>query len=137
MRLPADSIGRLARFTAVGLAAMAAYVVAVTALAHAGLRPAWLASGAAYALAAVWSYVGHRRFSFRSGAAHSVAGPRFVAATAAGQTLAVAIPALLTDAGGLPQIVSTAAVCLVCPAASYLLNSRFVFPDRPAAPETP
>ncbi|MGL4240565.1 MAG: GtrA family protein [Beijerinckiaceae bacterium] len=133
--MPGDaaSIGRLVRFTAVGLAAMAAYAIIVTLLTFLGLRPAWLASGVAYAIAAIWSYVGHRNVSFRSDAPHRVAGPRFVLATAAGQTIAIAIPAGLTDAAGLAQLWSTAAVCIVCPAVSFILNSRFVFADGRAS----
>jgi putative flippase GtrA len=130
MRLDAGTAGRIARFTIVGLAAMAAYAAIVTALTFAGMRPAWLASGLAYALAAIWSYVGHRRFSFRSDAPHRRAGPRFVLVTAVGQGLAILIPALMTDLTGYPPIVSTAVVCLVCPAVSFILNSAFVFADR-------
>jgi putative flippase GtrA len=134
MRLDRAAAGRLLRFTAVGLAAMAVYAGLVAALTLAGVSPAWLASGIAYALAAVWSYVGHRRFSFRSTASHAVAGPRFIVVTATGQGLAVLLPALITDIGGLPHLWSTLAVCVVCPAASFILNTRFVFADgRPSA----
>jgi putative flippase GtrA len=132
-----ETAARLARFTAVGLAAMAAYALIVTALTARGVRPAWLASGAAYALAAIWSYVGHRRFSFRSQAPHNAAGPRFVMATAAGQALAVAIPAAIADIGGWPSAYATIAVCLVCPVVSFLLNSRFVFPTAPSPRSQP
>jgi putative flippase GtrA len=129
----AAAAARLLRFAVVGFAAMAAYALAVTLLTFAGVRPQWLASGMAYAIAAVWSYVGHRRFSFRSDAPHAVAGPRFVVATAIGQGLAVAIPALVTDLGGYPGHLATLAVCIVCPLASFVLHSCFVFPeDRPA-----
>jgi putative flippase GtrA len=133
MPLSPDTAGRLVRFTIVGLGAMAAYAVIATALTFAGLRPAWLASGAAYALAAIWSYVGHRRFSFRSDAPHQVAGPRFVAVTLTGQALAIALPALISDAGGLPQAYATLAVCIVCPGVSFLMNSFYVFADRAAS----
>jgi putative flippase GtrA len=131
------AIGRLLRFTAVGLTAMAAYAVIVTALAAFGVGPQWLASGCAYAIAAVWSYAGHRRFSFRSDAPHAVAGPRFVIVTLAGQALAIAIPAVITDLAGHPGHVATVLVCLICPAVSFLLNSSFVFPDRGRAGDMP
>jgi putative flippase GtrA len=133
MTLDAQAAGKLLRFTVVGLAAMAAYAVAVTALAALGLKPQWLASGCAYAIASIWSYVGHRRFSFRSDQPHAVAGPRFVIATMTGQAIAIAIPALITDLAGYPGHLATIAVCIVCPAVSFLLNSSFVFPDRPRA----
>jgi putative flippase GtrA len=126
----AETAGRLVRFTFVGLGAMAAYAVVVTLLALAGVRPQWLASGLAYAIAAIWSYVGHRRFSFRSDAPHAVAGPRFIIVTLTGQALAIAIPALVTDIGGRPAHVATLAVCIVCPAVSFILNGSFVFADR-------
>jgi putative flippase GtrA len=132
MPIAGEQLQRIARFTVVGLAAMAAYAVVATALGFAGLRPAWLASGFAYAIAAIWSYVGHRRFSFRSDAPHAVAGPRFVVATLTGQGLAVLLPALITDLGGRPVLWSTVAVCLVCPAVSFALNNWFVFAGRPA-----
>jgi putative flippase GtrA len=137
MALDSATAGRLARFTIVGLGAMAAYAVFVTGLTFAGLRPAWLASGLAYALAAVWSYVGHRRFSFRSDAPHQVAGPRFALVTATGQALAVALPALITDLGGLPQIWATLAVCIVCPGVSFLMNSFYVFAVARPSPLSP
>jgi putative flippase GtrA len=130
------AIGRLLRFTAVGLAAMAAYAVLVTLLSAVGLSPQWLASGAAYALAAVWSYIGHRRFSFRSDAPHAVAGPRFVVVTLTGQALAIAIPAAITDLAGYPGHLATILVCLICPGVSFILNSSFVFADGQRAGET-
>lgn len=132
MHIDTGTAARILRFSVVGLGAMAAYAVIVSALTLSGLRPAWLASGLAYALAAIWSYVGHRRFSFRSDAPHAVAGPRFVVVTATGQGIAIAIPALMTDLGGWPAIHATIAVCIICPAVSFLLNAFFVFPeDRP------
>jgi putative flippase GtrA len=129
MCVSAATMARLVRFTLVGLAAMAAYAVFVTTLGALGLKPAWLASGLAYALAAVWSYIGHRRFSFRSEAAHRVAGPRFAVVTATGQGLAILIPALVSDIGGHPASLATLAVCIVCPGVSYAMNSAFVFAD--------
>jgi putative flippase GtrA len=129
MRPAGETLARLGRFTLVGLAAMAAYALLVTVFGALGVRPAWLASGAAYALAAVWSYVGHRRFSFRSGAPHAVAGPRFALVTATGQGLAILIPALVSDLGGYPPSLATLAVCIVCPGVSYAMNSAFVFSD--------
>jgi putative flippase GtrA len=137
MTVDSAAIGRILRFTAVGLAAMAAYAAIVTTLAALGLRPQWLASGCAYALAAIWSYVGHRRFSFRSDAPHAVAAPRFVIVTLTGQALAIAIPAVVTDLAGHPGHVATVLVCLICPAVSFLLNSSFVFPDGRRAGDTP
>jgi putative flippase GtrA len=137
MRIDSVAAGRLVRFTAVGLAAMAVYAALVALLTFGGLSPAWLASGIAYALAAVWSYIGHRRFSFRSSASHAVAGPRFAVVTATGQGLAVLLPALVTDIGGLPSLWSTLAVCLVCPAASFILNTRFVFADGRTSASAP
>jgi putative flippase GtrA len=136
MTMPASpAASRLIRFAAVGLAAMAAYAVVATLLSLAGVRPHWLGSGLAYAAAAVWSYIGHRRFSFRSDAPHASAGPRFIVMTALLQGLAVAIPAAITDVAGYPAHVSTIAVCIVCPIASFILNSRFVFPDAASARE--
>jgi putative flippase GtrA len=131
MALDTDTAARLVRFTVVGLAAMAAYAVVVSALNHGGVRPAWLASGLAYAIAAVWSYIGHRRFSFRSDTPHGVAGPRFAVVTATGQALAMLIPAVASDWGGWPPSHATLAVCIICPGVSYLLNSGFVFASRP------
>jgi putative flippase GtrA len=137
MTIDAETAGRLVRFTFVGLGAMAAYAVVVTLLTLAGVRPQWLASGLAYAIAAIWSYVGHRRFSFRSDAPHAVAGPRFVIVTLTGQALAIAIPATMTDFGGWPSHAATLAVCIVCPAVSFILNSSFVFADRRDARNAP
>lgn len=133
----AEPLQRLLRFTAVGLGALAAYAAIVTLLTGLGFGPAWLASGTAYALAAVWSYVGHRRISFRSDSPHEITGPRFAVVTLTGQGLAVAIPALVTDVAGLPQLWATTAVCIVCPAASFVLHSRFVFADVRQPSEAP
>jgi putative flippase GtrA len=127
MVIQPETVARLARFTVVGLAAMAAYALIVTALNMAGLKPAWLASGMAYATAAIWSYFGHRRISFRSDAPHKVAGPRFVLVTLTGQGLAIAIPAIVSDWGGWPSAYATLAVCVICPGVSFILNSGFVF----------
>jgi putative flippase GtrA len=129
MSLDATALGRVLRFTVVGLGAMAAYAVLVTLFSTLGLQPHWLASGLAYAIAAIWSYIGHRRFSFRSDAPHAVAGPRFAVVTLTGQALAIAIPAVVADFAGYPTHVATLAVCLICPAVSFVLNNSFVFAD--------
>lgn len=54
--------------------------------------PAWIVSAACYAAMIVPAYLGHRRFSFRSGLAHKVAFPRYVAV----QLSAVALATLFS-----------------------------------------
>lgn len=120
---------KLSRFAVVGLAATALY--AALALLFGSLG--WSAVGAsvaAYALAAVFSYAGHKFLTFMSQGSHASELPRFVASTSLGFGLATALPLILSGGLGLANAVSVIATCIVVPVVNFLLLDRFVF--RPA-----
>jgi putative flippase GtrA len=123
-------------FALVGLASTLAYALLFNLL-HAHLPvPAAASSVLAYSLCAIGSYLGHRHLSFRSDRAHSLALPRFVLVSLAGNAAAFLIAAVLTDWLGYPVIVTTAAVCVAIPLGSLVLNAGYVFGVSLVASET-
>ncbi|WP_192247034.1 GtrA family protein [Mesorhizobium silamurunense] len=122
----------LARFASVGLVATILYAVLTTVFAGSdwlGLAPVE-ASLAAYAAAAVFSYLAHRSFTFMSAGSHRSQGPRFVLLTLAGLAVAYAAPWLLTVTFGLPLVVPVLLTCLAIPALNLLMLDRWVFAER-------
>ena len=119
-------LARLARFGTVGVAATLLYAALAGAFDVAGLS-ATPASFAAYLIAAVFSFLGHRGWTFRSSGVLARELPRFAAVNAAGLALALAAPLVLTEALDLPGWVAVAVVCLGVPALSFLGLNRWVF----------
>jgi putative flippase GtrA len=127
---------KLLRFGLVGIAATALYAALAVLLMERrwiGL-PAVYASLAAYAAAALFSYLAHKSVTFMSRGLHRTEAPRFVLLTAAGLAVAYAAPALLTGVLGLPGIAPVLVTCVLIPALNLLALDRWVFarrnPDR-------
>ena len=126
----------LVAFAFVGLAATLAYFVMASSGAELGYSSA-VTSLAAYAIAALLSFAGHRTLTFRSNAPVAETAPRFAVLTALQFTIALLIPALLTDWAGWPAQASFAAVCLIIPAMSFLTMKAFVFSAGQASMRPP
>lgn len=127
----ADVAAKLGRFASVGVASTVLYAALGIAFSHGmGLAPI-AATVAAYALAAIFSYVAHRRVTFRSDRAHAAAVPRFALTTLCGFALAAGLT-LIVERLALPYALAVAATCLVVPAFSFLVLDRIVFSE----PET-
>ncbi|RRH97193.1 GtrA family protein [Mesorhizobium tamadayense] len=122
----------LARFASVGLVATILYAVLTAVFAGSdwlGLAPVE-ASLAAYAAAALFSYLAHRSFTFMSAGSHRSQGPRFLLLTIAGLAVAYAAPSLLTVTLGLPLAVPILVTSLAIPALNLLMLDRWVFAER-------
>ncbi len=116
-----------ARFVLVGLAATGIYLAAALALGLVpGIAPV-AASVGAYAIAAVFSYWGHKRLTFRSSGSHAHEAPRFLLTTALGLGTSVIMPLLLTERLGLPSPVAVLVVCMAIPVLNYLILNAWVF----------
>lgn len=119
----------LARFGLVGIAATILYA----ALAIGLVKSEWIgfspvqASLAAYAAAAVFSYLAHKSVTFMSSGSHRSEAARFLLLTATGFAVAYAAPALLTAKLGLPPIIAILVTCLLIPAVNLLMLDRWVF----------
>ena len=123
---------RLMRFGMVGIAATALYGVLAVLLTNGrwiGLD-AVQASLAAYAVAALFSYVAHKSVTFMSPGLHRTEAPRFFLVTAIGFAVAYTAPALLTGVFGMQSIISVLATCIVVPAVNFLVLDRWVFAAR-------
>jgi putative flippase GtrA len=88
------------------------------------------ASLAAYAAAAVFSYLAHKSVTFMSSGPHRSEAARFLLLTATGFAVAYAAPALLTARLGLPPIIAVLVTCLLIPAVNLLMLDRWVFAQR-------
>jgi putative flippase GtrA len=120
------SLLRLGTFATVGVAATVGYAIIAESLAFFGLRPA-LASVIAYGICGLWSYLGHKRFTFASPAPHSVAAPRFVIAAAVGLLIAAGAPLLFARFFGASPYFAVLATCIVAPIVSFVASQSFVF----------
>lgn len=114
------------RFGLVGLSATAAYAILGLALVSGlGLAPLY-GNSVAFALSFVVSYLGHRRWTFRSSKGHSRSLPRFALVQGLGLALNSGIIWLAMKAGtGYPMAMLLAIVA--CPALVYLLCRIWVF----------
>lgn len=111
------------RFTGVGAMASALYFVIAASL-NGFLGLATLpASVIAYASAAVFSYQGHKRLTFKSHGASSELA-KFVGATIMGLFLALIIPIMLA---GYAPMVSFVTVLIFVPFCSFLMLKFIVF----------
>ena len=121
---------RTLRFGVVGGCSTLLYPLLAWGLGRAGLASV-AASVAAYALAAVFSFNAHRRFTFSSAGEARAEVPRFVVVNAAGLAIATAAPLILTELLGLHPLVAIATTCVLVPLLSFLALDRFVFRPVP------
>jgi putative flippase GtrA len=120
------SLLRLGTFATIGAAATVGYAIIAESLAFLGLKPA-PASLIAYGICGLWSYLGHKRFTFASTAPHSIAAPRFVAAAAAGLLIAAGAPLLFALFFDPLPYFAVLATCVVAPIVSFVASQSFVF----------
>ena len=120
---------RLSRFALIGGAATLIYAVCAALLTTGGtpILPAAAGSFAAYAIAALFSYAGHKYFTFVSRGAHRFEAPRFLALTAAGLCFSWMLPALMVGGLQAPPLAPIVATCVVVPAVNYFVLGRWVF----------
>ena len=125
-RLP----GRLSRFAIIG--AMSTLIYALVALFLSNgyhVFPVTEASLAAYVFAALFSYAGHKYFTFVSHGSHSFEGPRFVVLTLLGLALSFVLPTVLSGIMSLPAQVPIALTCVLVPVVNYMLLRHWVFAE--------
>ena len=122
-------LAKLLRFGGVGVAATIIYAALAAGFGLLGLG-ATPSSVLAYACAAVFAYLGHKRITFRSGGAHRTEAPRFAAASILGLGVAALAPILLTDQLHLPRIAPILATCVGVPVLNFLLLDQLVFARR-------
>lgn len=121
---------RLSRFVTVGASATVLYAVLAFCLSGGlglAMLPAAPASLAAYAVAAVFSYAGHKYVTFVSHGAHVFEAPRFLALTALGLGFAWLLPTILVSGFGLPPAVPIVVTCILVPVVNYVVLGRWVF----------
>ncbi|RJT26025.1 GtrA family protein [Mesorhizobium waimense] len=127
----------LTRFGLVGIAATILYAALAAAFAKSerlGFTPIQ-ASLAAYAAAALFSYLAHKSVTFVSGRPHQTEAPRFFLLAATGLAIAYGAPALLTVKLGLPLIIPVLVTCLLVPVINFFVLDRWVFAER--SPDQP
>ncbi len=91
--------------------------------------PAWLVSSLCYAAFIVPVYLMHRRFSFRSGAAHRRALPRYVLVQLCGLGLATLFSYVAYGVVGLPTLAAALVVIVLTSGVNFLVLRRWAFAD--------
>ncbi len=117
-------LGQGLRFLTIGAGASFLYFVLALILDRLVNFPPVTASTVAYVLAAVFSYIGHKSFTFNTGGHSNFEILRFAVSTLTGFLLASIIPLVLT---GYPSIISYLVVLVVVPLLSFLMLKFFVF----------
>ncbi|RWB26161.1 MAG: GtrA family protein [Mesorhizobium sp.] len=126
---------RLLKFASVGLAATVLYAFCASLFTSAGstyLPPA-TASVAAYSVAAIFSYLGHKFFTFMSAGSHQFEAPRFAVLTGFGLAIAYLLPLLLVGQFGLPVAIPILLTCVLIPVVNFVVLERWIFSGRSAA----
>ena len=124
------------RFASVGLISTLLYFFLALAFDKSAALSATLASLLAYAIAALFSYVAHRNFTFDSAKPHSSAMPRFFVTTVCGAILALLLPLVLHEWLKLPAFAALLAVSVLVPLTNLVLLRLWVFSQEPEATET-
>jgi putative flippase GtrA len=91
--------------------------------------PAWIVSSLCYTAFIVPVYLMHRRFSFRSGAAHSRALPRYVLVQLCGLGLATLFSYIAYGVVGLPTLAAALVVIVLTSGVNFLVLRRWAFAD--------
>ncbi|WP_051333947.1 GtrA family protein [Mesorhizobium sp. WSM3224] len=128
--------GRPGRFLVIGIGATLIYALLAASFSAAAAMPLNPAMGSvlAYGLAAVFSYAGHKYFTFVSRGAHRFEVPRFAVLTLAGLATSFALPAVLSQWLGLPVQVPIALTSLLVPLVNYVVLRHWVFARALARP---
>lgn len=119
---------QLARFGAVGVAAMAVHWLVVAALVPIGLAPL-IANVIAFAIAFNVSYWGHRTWTFDSSASHQTTFWRFFAVACASFALNESLYYLLLAYTRLGYQTALAIVLIAVAGLTYVLSRHWAFRD--------
>lgn len=125
-----ESSGLMAFLLIGGGAALGFVLVSSLAMALLPFAPSWVVSALCYAGFIVPVYLLHRRYSFRSQAAHRQALPRYMAVQASALLLAAAFSYLLHDRLGLPSLPAGLLVIVLTSGSNYVLLRSWAFATR-------
>lgn len=131
---PAAGHRRVAReavgFLLVGGGGALAFTVLSTLMADAvTMVPRWLTISVCYLMFLGPVYLLHRRFSFRSGAAHRRAAPRYVAVQLASVVVVAALSFVLIERLGLPTLPAIVAVLGLTALVNFVVLRLWAFAD--------
>jgi putative flippase GtrA len=127
---PSARMRQVVSFGAIGAISTLAYATFAFLLTMSDAMPAWTASGVAYAVTSVFSYLCHKRLTFRSSVSHGEAVPRFLLSNSIGYTIALLLPMLLSDHLRAPPALAIFLTIVIVPILNFLLLDRFVFRPR-------
>ncbi|MBL8584981.1 MAG: GtrA family protein [Rhizobiaceae bacterium] len=127
------SLGEMLRFGSVGLAATAVHAGVYALLVSSGAVWPQISNLVAFAVAFVFSFLGHHYFTFRnSGRSAGSAAARFLLVALIGYGLNAGFVALTTEVLAEPPLVAVLFMLFVTPVVTYVLSKLWAFADRPA-----
>lgn len=121
-------VARFGRFVLVGGSVTLTYAVLSLVFHNRFGLSAVPASFLANVIAAVFSYFGHRVYTFYSKRPHREALTSFAALTLAGFGFSIFMPWLLTDQFNLPMAVPVVVTSIAVPVFNFFVMGRLVFP---------
>ena len=128
-------VAKAARFGSVGVLSGAIYALVTAGLVHAGAEPV-IASVAGYCASVPASFLGHRRFSFRSNGHWTAEALRFVFAQAVNIAVTAGSMRAATAWFHAPYWWGMVAAVILVPAANFAAMNLWVFRDQQGAGRT-
>lgn len=129
-------VALLGRFVSVGIAATILYGGVAILLVEWKVAALGMVSASmiAYAVAALFSYLGHKFVTFMSPGSHRVELPRFLALTGVGFAIAGGLSMLFAGMPGVPHYVPVLLTCVTVPIINFVVMDWWVFASRKASP---
>ncbi|MCC2095454.1 MAG: GtrA family protein [Hyphomicrobiales bacterium] len=122
-----DAFWRVVRFGIIGIGSTLIYALFAVILHYLANVPTVAASFAAFCCGAVFSYFGHRIFTFHDTGRIGRSVPRFIGVNLLGNGIAIGLPWVVSDMLQYPAMLSIVLVCIVVPVMNYVLLKSFVF----------
>ena len=124
------------RFIAVGVVSNLVYFGVLAVCQYLVGTALWVGAALAYLLSAVFNYLAHRSFTFRSGAGHLVALPRYCVVQGTALALNSGALEVLVSRGGYSYVWVQVLALAIVTAWTYAAQRAWVFSSRVTLPRT-
>ena len=126
MTVTAEELGRLFRFSVIGVICAVIYIAGFVVLSAIGLVPI-AANLVAFASAVVVQYVGHTLWTFRGSLRDAIQGARFVAAIGLGLLLSTLVSSVIAPFCGWPSWLTATLVAVLLPISNFAAFRVWVY----------
>ena len=126
MTMRAEELGRLFRFSVIGVTCAVIYIFGFIILSGVGLNP-FLANLSAFTTAVVVQYIGHTLWTFRGSLRDAVQGARFAVAIGLGLLLSTLVSTVIAPFFGWPSWLTGTLVAILLPISNFAAFRFWVY----------